>query len=54
MISHLFEELEDNCDRVAVMNRGRVLAIGQIQTYKRLWQNKTLNKIFEDIVKKDK
>ena len=54
VISHLFEELENNCDRVAVMNRGRVLAIGQVPTYKRLWLNKTLNKIFEEIVKRDK
>jgi ABC-2 type transport system ATP-binding protein len=53
VVSHLFEELEQNCDRIAVMNNGRFMTVGYQKTYGRLWPGASLNKIFENLVKFD-
>ena len=53
VISHLFEELERNCSKIAIMTRGRILVVGNADTYKRVWPEKNLNQIFESILKKE-
>jgi len=53
VVSHLFEELERNCHRIAVMNRGKILCVGSQGTYNRLWPGKNLNQVFDELIKAD-
>jgi ABC-2 type transport system ATP-binding protein len=53
VVSHLFDELEKNCHRIAIMNKGKILCIGAVQSYKRLWPNEQLAQVFEGLVQND-
>jgi len=49
--SHLLEEIEENCDRVAVLNKGRIIALASVKEYKSKYKNSSFNEIFEEILK---
>jgi ABC-2 type transport system ATP-binding protein len=51
--SHLLDEIEQNCDRIAVMKRGRIVTLATVKNYKETYSNKPFSDIFQDILKQD-
>lgn len=51
VISHLLDEVEQNCDRVAILKSGKIVAIGTVEQYRRKYQGKKFSEIFEAIIK---
>ena len=52
--SHLLEEIEENCDRIGIMKRGKMIALAELSEYKeRYGRNKNLNEIFQELVKNE-
>jgi len=52
--SHLLEELEQNCDRIAIMKNGGIFACASPKDYKEKYgKNKTFNDIFQELVKNE-
>lgn len=50
--SHLLEEIEQNCSRVAVLKKGRIIAVGTPQEYKKhSGGNKSLSEIVQEFLK---
>lgn len=49
--SHLLDEIEENCDRIAVLKDGRIAVEGNPQSFKALY-NKEFREAFEEILKK--
>lgn len=54
VISHLLDEIEQNCNRVAILKGGRIVAYGSIEQYKKAYKNKRFQEIFEAIIKNEK
>jgi len=54
VISHLLEEIEENCKTIGILKRGKIVALGGISQYKRAYKNKSLSDIFEDILKNER
>ena len=54
LTSHYLEEIEALCDRVAVLNKGRVAAVGTVEELKALSGQKTFEDAFVSIVKEAK
>jgi ABC-2 type transport system ATP-binding protein len=49
--SHLLDEIEENCDRIAIINEGKIASVASVQEYKKHYgKNKDLGKIFKEIV----
>jgi ABC-2 type transport system ATP-binding protein len=52
--SHLLDELEHNCDRIAVLMKGKIVAVGNIEQYKKYFgKNKSLKEIFRQFTKNE-
>jgi ABC-2 type transport system ATP-binding protein len=50
--SHLLDEIEENCDRVAILNLGKIISIAPISQYKeKFGKNKTFSQIFQELLK---
>ena len=50
--SHLLDEIEENCDRIGILEKGEVGGVGTIKQYKtKFGKNKSLNQIFQEILK---
>ncbi len=50
--SHLLDEIEKNCNRVAILKKGKVLALASMQQYKNKYgKTKSFREIFEEIMK---
>ncbi len=49
--SHLLNEIEENCDRVAIIKDGAIETIVTIQEYKKVYGNKNLSEIFKEVMK---
>lgn len=54
LTSHYLEEIEALCDRVAVLNKGRVAAVGTVEELKALSGQKNFEDAFVSIVKEAK
>jgi ABC-2 type transport system ATP-binding protein len=49
--SHLLDEIEKNCDRVAILKHGKVIAIGTPKQYKQNYgASKSLNVVFQQLL----
>jgi ABC-2 type transport system ATP-binding protein len=49
--SHLLEEIEENCNRIGILNRGKIIAVASPEEYREEYgKNKTFNEIFEEIL----
>jgi ABC-2 type transport system ATP-binding protein len=52
IISHLLEEIEKNCSRVAILDEGKIKSFASIREYKNYYRSKrNLNEIFHEVVK---
>jgi len=51
--SHLLDEIEGNCDRVAVLKNGKIVAIGSISAYRKIYGNVPFSAVFENILKNE-
>ncbi|MBU0957726.1 MAG: ABC transporter ATP-binding protein [Nanoarchaeota archaeon] len=50
--SHLLEEIEENCDRIAILKRGKIVAIATPKEYRKAYGNrKPFKEIFEEMIK---
>lgn len=50
--SHLLDEVEENCDRIAMLDLGKVLALGTPKQYREHFKtDKPLKDIFEKVIK---
>lgn len=49
--SHLLDEIEENCDRIAILKLGKIATLGSLEEYKGSYHNKSLAEIFEEVVK---
>jgi ABC-2 type transport system ATP-binding protein len=50
--SHLLEEIEQNCSRVAILDEGKIKAIASVREYRNFYRSKkNLNEIFQEVVK---
>ena len=50
--SHLIDEMEENCKRVAIMKNGKIISIGAPAQYRKHYRNKSLSEIFQNFLKK--
>ncbi len=49
--SHLLDEIDENCNRVAILNKGKIYAMATPNQYKSNYgKNKTLNEIFQKLL----
>lgn len=49
--SHLLEEIENNCDRIGILNEGVIKALASLKDYKQKYgKNKSLEQIFENLL----
>lgn len=52
--SHILEEIERNCDRIGVLSKGEIIAVGSLEQYHATYPKaESLNDIFEVIVKEE-
>ena len=52
--SHLLEEIEKNCDRIAILGEGSILSCGTMQQYQGAFPGKeSLNEIFQHVLKNE-
>lgn len=52
VISHLLEEIEKNCSRVAILDEGKIKSFASIREYRNYYRsNRNLNEIFQEVVK---
>lgn len=51
--SHLLDEIENNCDRVAILKGGKIAAIGSVEDYFKKYKSKSFNSIFQAIIKNE-
>ncbi len=52
--SHLLEEIEKNCNRIAILSQNGIVACGTMPQYSNAFPGKTsLNKIFENLLKNE-
>lgn len=51
--SHLLDEIEDNCNKIAVMKGGKIVSVGSPQEYKNHFGKKSFDVIFEDMIKNE-
>jgi len=49
--SHLLDEIENNCNRVAILNKGKIISVASPQAYKNKYNSKDLNEVFEKVLK---
>jgi ABC-2 type transport system ATP-binding protein len=50
--SHLLDEIEENCDRIAILKKGRIVALASVEQYKEKYgKNKSIGEIFLEIIK---
>lgn len=48
--SHLLDEIEENCNKVAVLKKGKVISMASIEDYKEAYgKNKSFEQIFREI-----
>ena len=52
-ISHVLELVEKVCDRVLIINRGRIVADGSVSGLRNLMQLPTLEQVFSQLVRQD-
>lgn len=52
--THVMSEAERLCDRIAVIHRGRILAVGSLEDLRRETGERFLEKIFLSLVKGEK
>lgn len=51
IISHLLEEIEENCDKVGVLKDGEIIALATVEQYKNKYgKHKSLNEVFQAIL----
>jgi ABC-2 type transport system ATP-binding protein len=51
--SHLLDEIEENCNRIAILGKGTIMEIGTIKEYKKKYgEEKSFNDIFQEIMRK--
>jgi len=53
VISHLLDEIEDHCSRAAILKKGKIVAMGSIEQYKKAYRGMTFPQIFEAIIKNE-
>ncbi len=51
--SHLLEEIEKNCDRIAILGSGRILSLGTMEQYKGSFSGKDLSRVFAEVLKNE-
>jgi ABC-2 type transport system ATP-binding protein len=51
--SHLLDELEENCNRIAILKRGKIVALASIEDYRAAYGNTNFNDIFQEIIKNE-
>ncbi|MEM4230279.1 MAG: ABC transporter ATP-binding protein [Candidatus Pacearchaeota archaeon] len=52
--SHLLEEIEENCNRIAILKNGVITSAASVEEYKnRYGKHKSFNKIFQEILYED-
>jgi len=50
--SHLLEEIEANCDKIAILSKGDIVSVGNPQEYRNIYKKlESFNEIFEEIAK---
>jgi ABC-2 type transport system ATP-binding protein len=49
--SHLLDEIEENCNRIAILKKGAVISVAPVEEYKNKYgKHKSFNEIFEEIL----
>lgn len=51
VVSHLLEEIEKNCDRIAIINHGEIYALASPAQFKENYGDISFNNIFEELMK---
>ncbi len=51
VVSHLLDEIEKNCDRIAIISRGEVYALATVEQYKEAYGDRPFSEIFEELIK---
>jgi len=52
--SHLLDEIEENCDRIAILKKGSILSLASPEQYKQHYgQYKSFNEVFEELLKNE-
>jgi ABC-2 type transport system ATP-binding protein len=51
--SHLLEEIEKNCDRIAIMKSGSIATLGSMEDYTGGYPGKDLTSIFTEVLKNE-
>ena len=48
--SHLLDEIEENCGRIAILDKGKIVSVATMNEYKSRYKKKGLNDIFTEVV----
>ncbi|MBT5021930.1 ABC transporter ATP-binding protein [Candidatus Woesearchaeota archaeon] len=51
VITHLFNEIEENCDRFAIMNKGRFEFAVRVKDFKKKFHNNSFDEVFQHYTK---
>lgn len=53
LVTHLLEEIEDNCNRAGILKNGEIVAVATLEQYKQRFGNVEFKKIFAEIMKNE-
>ena len=48
--SHLLDEIEENCGRIAILDKGKIVSVATMSEYKSRYKKKSLNDVFSEVV----
>jgi len=48
--SHLLGEIEENCGRIAILDKGKIVSVATMSEYKSRYKKKGLNDVFSEVV----
>ena len=50
LVTHMLDEIEDNCARVAILKDGHIVACSSVVKYKSAYAGRSFNEIFQEIM----
>jgi ABC-2 type transport system ATP-binding protein len=51
LVSHLLDEIEENCNRIGILKNGRIVALSEMKEYKKVYGKRSFKEIFQEIMK---
>ncbi len=51
LVTHLLGEVDDNCNKVAVLKKGKIFSLAKLNEYRKAYDEDSFSKIFKEIMK---